>query len=127
MAVACLPVVTLSFAAALVHLKRADAMGVTADDGDTPAVATADDAVDDGGGDGDGDGRAPSPVPPPRPSPSPPRNRQGKPSAKAARALAVIKRNPGLNDAQVAAKAGVSESTARRARNGTAKTPRRGG
>jgi hypothetical protein len=76
--------------------------------------AAPDDAIDDGGGDGDDDGRPP----PPEPSPSPSRSRQRGPSGKAARALAVIKRNPGLNDAQVAAKAGVSESTARRARAG---------
>jgi hypothetical protein len=77
-----------------------------------------DDAVDGGSGDGDDDVRPPSPEPPPGPPPSPPRNRQRGPSGKAARALAVIKRHPGLSDAQVAAKAGVSESTARRARNG---------
>src|SRR6266705_2354124 len=62
------------------------------------------DAVDDGGGDGDDDGRPPSPGPPPGPppgpSPPPSGSRQGKPSAKAARALAVIRRSPGLSDAQ---------------------------
>ncbi|SRR6266704_38152 len=79
---------------------------------------TPDDAIDDGADDGDDDVSPPSPEPPPSPSPGPSGNRQAKPSAKAARALAVIRRNPGLNDAQVAAKAGVSESTARRARNG---------
>jgi len=54
MAVACLPVVTLSFAAALVHLKRADAEAGTACDSDT----TAEDMGDSG------DDTADSPPPP---------------------------------------------------------------
>jgi nitrate reductase NapE component len=83
--------------------------------------AAPDDAVDDGRHDGDDDVSPPSPDPSPVPPPSPPRSRQGKPSAKTARALAVIRRHPGLSDAQVAAKAGVSESTARRARNAGSK------
>ena len=45
MAVACLPVVTLSFAAALVHLKRADAM---AGDSDATAGDMGDDTEDSG-------------------------------------------------------------------------------
>ena len=48
MAVACLPVVTLSFAAALVHLKRADALAETACDSDATADATGDGKDDSG-------------------------------------------------------------------------------
>jgi hypothetical protein len=61
MAVACLPVVTLSFAAALVHLKRADAMAVPAEDSAATA-ATSGTTEDDTGDSGHDNGDKPPPV-----------------------------------------------------------------
>jgi hypothetical protein len=85
--VACLPVVTLAFAAALFHRVRADGAGPSPDGG-----ARQDDSAD--------------------PS-SPPRD----PSlTERDRAAAVWKRHPDWKPRQVAEAAGVSESTARRAK-----------
>jgi hypothetical protein len=94
MAVACLPVVTLSFAAALVHLKRADALGGTADDSGEPEGDT-------DGGEGD--------KPPPAWHSMPPGGDK---------AAAIIKASPGLTNAEVADLAGCDRRTVQRARNG---------
>jgi hypothetical protein len=94
MAVACLPVVTLSFAAALVHLKRADALGGTADDSGEPEGDT-------DGGEGD--------KPPPAWRLMPPGGDK---------AAAIIKASPGLTNAEVADLAGCDRRTVQRARNG---------
>lgn len=98
MAVACLPVVTLSFAAALVHLKRADAMGGTADDSGKPGGDT-------GGGEGDSEGDEPPPA------------WQSMPPG-GDKAAAIIKDNPGLTNAEVADLAGCDRRTVQRRRNG---------
>jgi hypothetical protein len=96
MAVACLPVVTLSFAAALVHLKRADALGVTADDSDaaddTPVVTPRHDSGHDKR---DDKPRAPALTKPPS-------------------VADVIRDNPGLTNAELAALAGCKVRTIQR-------------
>lgn len=91
MAVACLPVVTLSFAAALVHLKRADALGVTAG-GAGP------------GGDSGGD-KPPRKTAPRKPAPA---------VARPAGVADVIRDNPGLTNAELAALAGCDVRTIQR-------------
>jgi hypothetical protein len=97
------------------------------------AEAVAASAADDGPDDGSAEVPAPPPVmsEPPRqerqnpaasavktPSPSKPpsKSQPGRPSSGRARAVAVIKEDAALTDAEVAERAGVSESTARRAR-----------
>jgi hypothetical protein len=54
--------------------------------------------------------------PPPPPPPDPPNPRQRRQSGRA-RAAAILSRNPGLTDAELARKASVSERTAQRARS----------
>jgi hypothetical protein len=89
-------VVTLSFAAALVHLKRADAMGVTADDSDaaddTPVVTPRHDSGHDKR---DDKPRAPALTKPPS-------------------VADVIRDNPGLTNAELAALAGCKVRTIQR-------------
>jgi hypothetical protein len=115
MAVACLPVVTLSFAAALVHLKRADALGVTADDSGaadvTPVVTPRHDSGHDSR-----DDRPPRKPAPRKPAPA---------MTKQARAVAILRDNPGLKNMELEALTGgdIDVRTFQRARNGTAKTP----
>ena len=100
--VACLPVVTLAFAAALFHRVRADVRTA-------PDEVTAE--VSEPSSDGQPDDQDEVSEPPP---PKPPR-RQPRQS-KLARAVAVLKRNPGLDDAEVMKRARVSASTVQRAR-----------
>jgi hypothetical protein len=100
MAVACLPVVTLSFAAALVHLKRADAMAETAGDSEDAGVDT--------------DGRGVD-MPVDTLSPPPPVWQSMPPGGD--KAAAIIKDNPALTNAEVAELAGCKPRTVTRVRN----------
>ena len=54
--------------------------------------------------------------PPPPPPPDPPKGRRKQPTGRD-KALAIMKRNPGLTDAEVAKRAGVSVRTVQRARS----------
>ncbi len=74
--------------------------------------ARQDGAPEDGSEDGNGNDTQPPPPPPP----DPPKERQRKLSGRA-RAAAILKRHPGLADAEVAKRAGVSERTVQRARS----------
>lgn len=108
MAVACLPVVTLSFAAALVHLKRADAMDGTAgdtsgDQSDDTAGDQPGDTADDSGDDVRDDG-------------TPPQEPRRRRTSAEDKALRVMKRHPGISDLEVVKRAGVSLSTVQRAK-----------
>jgi hypothetical protein len=130
MLVACLPVITLFFAATLTHLIRGDGGDDMTADPVTPVVEPADDSSDDSADDTDALPDPPSPptddepeddsdgdnTPPLPPPPGPPNPRQPR-AAGRAKAVAILKRNPGLSDADVAKRAGVSERTVQRARS----------
>jgi hypothetical protein len=109
MAVACLPVVTLSFAAALVHMTLADARA-----GDAPDKP--EDKPEDKQADSGADKQADKPEPR---KAIPPRTALDK-------AADIIRRHPDWADkkewTRLGRAAGVSAKTVQRARNGTAKT-----
>jgi hypothetical protein len=95
-----------------------------------PDVELDDDSGDDTRDDNDADTDVPPPPPPPPtdddtdddktsplpPPPDSPKSRQPRTSGRA-KAVAILKRNPGLSDAVVAKRAGVSERTVQRARS----------
>jgi hypothetical protein len=99
--VACLPVVTLSFAAALFHRVRAD-MSTPAD---APSVTPGRDSGDD---------KKDDKPPRKRPAPAPAGTKQ-------ARAADVIRDNPGMTNEELAALAGCKVRTIQRARNAGSK------
>ena len=108
--VACLPVVTLSCAAALFHRVRADARPEVTDQGapevtPAPPVTPSRDSGDDSRGD----------KPPPR---RPPARKPDPEGTKFARAAAVIRDNPGMTNPELAALAGCKVRTIQRARKG---------
>jgi Protein of unknown function (DUF2637) len=90
-----------------------DSAELATEDAKIPPAPSADDDEIDASTD---DKISPSPAPP-----SSPRQRQGKPTA-LAKALAIIKRHPGLTDAEVAERAGVSPRTVQRAREANVRT-----
>jgi hypothetical protein len=84
------------------------------DDSDTPQPPSEDDKDDDTPPPPDSDRMDDAPPPPP-PPPNPPNNRRKPPTGRD-KVLAIMKRNPGLTDAEVAKRAGVSVRTVQRAR-----------
>jgi len=80
------------------------------DDSDTPLPPPDDDTDDDKDVPPDDDKKDDTPPPPP-----PPKDRRKHPTGRD-KALAIMKRNPGLTDAEVAKRAGVSVRTVQRAR-----------
>lgn len=85
----------------------------TADDSDTPS---GDDKSDDTRPPSDSDRPDDAPPPPP-PPPDPPNDRRKPRLTGRDKALAIMKRHPGLTDAEVAKRAGVSVRTVQRARS----------
>lgn len=87
----------------------------TGDDSDTPPPPPDDDMDDDTEPSPDDDKKDDTPPPPP-PPPNPPNGRRRQPTGRD-KALAIMRRNPGLTDAEVAKRAGVSVRTVQRARS----------
>ena len=88
----------------------------TEDDSDTPPPPP-DDDKDDDTEPPSGDDKDDDTPPPPLPPSDPPKDRRKPPTGRD-KALAIMKRNPGLKDEDVAKRAGVSVRTVQRAREG---------